>query len=49
VGRRFDIDMGDRITVVGKLHVVERPPAVVNRVLVPAWTEIAFRCSFIRD
>ena len=39
VGKRFDIDDGDRVTIVGTLRVVHHGPATVNRVLVPAWTE----------
>src|SRR5687768_4397627 len=39
-GNGLDIDMGKRVPVVGALRVIDHGPYVVNRVLVPAWTEI---------
>jgi hypothetical protein len=39
-GNRLDIDTGRGVTVVGVLRVIDHGPYVVNRVLVPAWTEV---------
>ena len=39
-GNRLDIAEGKRVTLVGVLRVIDHPPDVVNRVLVPEWTEI---------
>ena len=39
-GRRFDMDGGKRVKVVGKLRVIGHPAAVVNGVLVPASVEL---------
>ncbi|AMV29308.1 hypothetical protein VT84_33240 [Gemmata sp. SH-PL17] len=38
-GHRYDLE-GTRITVTGKLWVIDHPGAFVEGVLVPAWTEI---------
>lgn len=34
------VDVGDDISVIGKLEVIPHPPRVVNNIFVPAWTEI---------
>jgi hypothetical protein len=39
-GRRFDLDGGERVKVVGVLEVFDHPPAVVGTLLVPAWVEV---------
>ena len=39
-GRRFDLDGGKRVLVLGVLEVRDHPAAWVNNVLVGAWVEI---------
>jgi len=39
-GERFDLREGERITVRGRLRVIDHPPALVGVVFVPAWREI---------
>ena len=39
-GRRWDVDDGKRVEVVGVLRVRDWPPAFVGPVLVPGWTEL---------
>jgi hypothetical protein len=38
-GKRLDVK-GQRITVMGKLRVIDHPGRVVGTVIVPAWVEI---------
>ncbi len=44
-GNRLDIAEGSRVTIVGKLRVLEHPASFVGRVFVPAWTEIRIEQS----
>ena len=39
-GKRYDVDVGDTITVRGTLRVIRHDAATVNGVLVPEWVEI---------
>jgi hypothetical protein len=39
-GRRFDLDGGKRVNVVGVLRVIDHPPGFVGAVFVPAWVEL---------
>ena len=39
-GKRYDVDVGDTLTVRGTLRVIRHDAATVNGVLVPAWIEI---------
>jgi alpha-D-ribose 1-methylphosphonate 5-triphosphate synthase subunit PhnL len=39
-GERYDLNEGKRITVTGRIYVIDHPPAQVGTVFVPAWTEI---------
>lgn len=39
-GNHLNIDMGERVKVIGILRVIDHPPSFVNRQLVPAWVEI---------
>jgi DNA replicative helicase MCM subunit Mcm2 (Cdc46/Mcm family) len=38
--RLDDVNPGDRLKVRGVLRVIEHPPARVNGMMVPAWTEV---------
>jgi hypothetical protein len=40
LGQRFDVELGERFTMVGKLRVIKHATARVNGELVPAWTEL---------
>lgn len=40
IGRRLDIDAGQRVTVTGRLRVIDHAPAYLNQKFVPAWSEI---------
>ncbi len=40
IGRRLDVVEGERLTVRGKLRVIEHRGDVVNRVIVPVWSEV---------
>ena len=39
-GERLDINAGDRLRVLGTLRIIEHPAAVVNGMIVPAWSEV---------
>ena len=39
-GNRLDIEMGLQTHVIGRLRVIDHPPALVNGRFVPAWVEI---------
>jgi hypothetical protein len=39
-GKRYDISEGQRITVSGKLFVIDHEACFVGKVFVSAWTEI---------
>jgi hypothetical protein len=39
-GRRWDVDEGKRVEVVGVLRVRDWPPAFVGPVLVPGWVDV---------
>jgi len=42
-GRRYDLDEGQRVAVVGTLHVPNWPPTFIGDVQVPAWAGIEVR------
>jgi hypothetical protein len=39
-GRRFDVKLGERLAVTGKLRVIQHAAAIVNGEFVPAWAEL---------
>ena len=39
-GTRLDVEEGKRLTVVGRLRVIEHQTDTVNSVIVPAWVEV---------
>jgi hypothetical protein len=39
-GWRYDLEEGKRLTVPGRLRVIDHAPAFVNGQLVPAWVEV---------
>ena len=39
-GERFDVKEGRRLTVRATVRVIDHPPAFVNGVFVPGWTEV---------
>ena len=39
-GRRWDVDEGKRVEVVGVLRVRDWPPAFVGPVFVPGWVDV---------
>lgn len=39
-GKRLDKEVGQRVTVIGKLRVIDHPPYFAGRELVPRWLEI---------
>jgi hypothetical protein len=42
-GNRLDLDMGERVRVVGVLKVYDRKADTVGGVFVPAWVEVRIR------